>query len=222
MRSMKTLKSSTPTALLTGFGPFPGVAHNATGVLVPRLAAAARRQFPEWSIATAILPTEWSAAPVELARHLARARPVLALHFGVSREARGFVIETLGRNLCRDTADAAGINPTSALLDADGPAARAASLPTPEILARLARSGLPAATSDDAGGYLCNAVLYHSLGHAALAARSARAGFIHIPVDLGQPGSGLSLPDAVRGGLDILAACLAGLAQPGPALASGR
>lgn len=211
MRSLNTLKPSTPTALLTGFGPFPGVAYNATGVLVPRLAAAARRQFPDWSIATAILPTEWSAAPLALSRHFARAQPLLALHFGVSREARGFVIETLGRNVCRDTADAAGMNPSAAMLVADGPATRAASLPTPEILARLARRGLPAATSDDAGGYLCNAVLYHSLGHAALAARTARAGFIHIPVDLGEPGSGLSLPDAVRGGLDILVACLDGL-----------
>ncbi len=212
---MKTLEPSTPTALLTGFGPFPGVAHNATGVLVPRLAAAARRQFPDWSIATAILPTEWSAAPLALSRHLARAQPLLALHFGVSREAQGFVIETLGRNVCRDTADAAGMNPNSALLVADGPATRTASLPTPEILARLARRGLPAATSDDAGGYLCNAILYHSLGHAALAAHTARAGFIHIPADLGEPGSGLSLPDAVRGGLDILAACLGDLPSAG-------
>lgn len=200
------------TALLTGFGPFPGVPHNATGVLVPRLAAKARRHFPDWRIATAILPTEWDAAPVALARHIARARPLLALHFGVSREARGFIIETLGRNVCRPTADAAGMPPNSALLVADGPATRAAILPAIEIVTRLTRRGFPAATSDDAGGYLCNAVLYHSLGHAEAAApRPARAGFVHVPADLGSPGAVLSLDQAVDGGLEILAACLADL-----------
>ncbi len=202
------MRSSKPTALITGFGPFPGVPRNATGLLVPRLAKAARRKFPEWRIATAILPTEWHVAPAELARHHARARPLWTVHFGVSREARGFVIETTGRNVCRDTADAAGAQPGSLYLDADGPPIRAANLPHDAIHARLVQSGLPATSSDDAGGYLCNAILYHSLGHAARATHPTRSGFIHIPADLGDPGSALSLLDAIAGGLEILSACL--------------
>lgn len=201
-----------PTALLTGFGPFPGVPANATVALVPRLAAAARRQFPAWRFATAILPTEWDTAPAELARHLARTRPRVALHFGVSREARGFVVETLGRNVCRETADAAGMNPNSMWLIENGPATRAANLPTDDIIARLTRRGFAAVTSDDAGGYLCNAVLYHSLGHAEAALRPVRTGFVHVPADLDIPGAALSLDHAMAGGLEILAACLAELA----------
>lgn len=197
-----------PTLLITGFGPFPGVPQNATSVLVPRLARAGRRRFPDWRIATAILPTEWHAAPAELARHHARAAPLWAVHFGVSREARGFVIETTGRNMCRDVPDAAGAQPMSGCLEADGPPVRAASLPVGAIRARLAQLGLPATTSDDAGGYLCNAILYHSLARADAANGTTRSGFIHIPADLGQPGAALSFAEALRGGIEILAVCL--------------
>lgn len=202
------MRTAKPTALITGFGPFPGVPINATGLLVPRLASAARRKFSGWRIATAILPTEWQRAPAELARHLTRTRPRCAVHFGVSRDARGFVIETTGRNVCRDTVDAAGVQPGSLCLDECGPMIRASNLPLDTIRERLVRRGLPAQTSDDAGGYLCNAVLYHSLGHAEAAPLPARSGFIHIPADLGAPGSTLSLADALAGGLEILSACL--------------
>lgn len=208
------MTTTKPTALITGFGPFPGVPLNATTLLVPRLASAARQRFPNWRFASAILPTEWHRAPVELARHHARARPLWALHFGVSREARGFVIETTGRNLCRETADAAGVKPGCLCLDADGPPIRAVNLPLDIIRRRLDRRGLPAASSDDAGGYLCNAILYHSLGHAGRAPRPVRSGFIHVPADLGQPGSALSLADALAGGLEILSACLEDAGDP--------
>jgi pyroglutamyl-peptidase len=70
--------------------------------------------------------------------------------------------------------------------------------------------------SRDAGGYLCNATLYHSLG-CAREAPGRRVGFIHIPATLGRPGaanrgrvgaSRLSWEQAQAGGLEILAACL--------------
>lgn len=197
-----------PTILITGFGPFPGVERNATAMLVPRLAAAARRRFDGLGVATAILPTDWHAAPVALSRHLDRARPGIAVHFGVSRAARGFVIETLGRNERRDSADAAGRRPHSRSVVDDGPPSRASSLPVDDIVARLAAHGHPVSTSDDAGGYLCNAILYHSLGHSVTSSIPRRAGFVHVPADLGEPCAPLSVRAAVAGGLEILEACL--------------
>lgn len=199
-----------PTVLITGFGPFPGVERNASALVVPRLAAAARRRFDGIGIATAVLPVAWEAAPVALSRRIRRAAPRLAVHFGVSHQARGFVIETLGRNEVRDSADAAGRRPPAQCLLDGGPPTRAATLPVGAIVARLAATGFPVSTSDDAGGYLCNAVLYSSLGgmDGTAAASAWRAGFVHIPADTGEPGAPLSLPDAVAGGLEILAACL--------------
>lgn len=201
-------RSPQPSVLITGFGPFPGVPANATGRIVPQLVASARRRFPAVSFATAILPTEWAAAPAVLGRHLVRTRPHVALHFGVSREARGFVIETLGRNHCRDSIDAAGLRPRSGCINPGGAETHAVSLPVEAIVERLAAAGHPVRLSDDAGSYLCNAILYHSLCHAAAAAPQRMTGFIHVPADLDGPEAGLTLSGAIAGGLEILAACL--------------
>lgn len=201
-----------PSVLLTGFGPFPGVEMNASARLVRRLAARARRRFPDYRVATAILPTEWEDGPTRLARHLARARPLLALHFGVSREARGFVIETQGRNACHDSTDAKGRHPPKSQLDDHGPETRPARLPVAAIAERLAAAAFPVATSDDAGGYLCNAVLYRSLAEAEAGTGAALAGFVHIPVDLEDADTPLPLAAALDGGIEIIAACLDELA----------
>ena len=97
-----------------------------------------------------------------------------------------------------------------------GPEFMAATLPVRHIVARLRRRGIPAFVSRDAGGYLCNATLYHSLG-CARERPGCRVGFIHIPATLGRPGAAnrgrvggrtLTWEQAHAGGLEILAACL--------------
>ncbi len=73
-----------PTVLLTGFGPFPGIPENASGNLVKILARKARRSMPEYRFASAVLATEWSRAPKQVASLHERLEPVLALDFGVA------------------------------------------------------------------------------------------------------------------------------------------
>ena len=92
-----------PVILLTGFGPFPGVAANATSLLVPRIGLAARHAFPGVAIVSHILPTEWDAGLHVVRELYANLRPEIALHFGVSGRARGFEIEARGRNHCNPT-----------------------------------------------------------------------------------------------------------------------
>jgi pyroglutamyl-peptidase len=204
------------SVLITGFGPFPGVPVNATMRLVPELAAAGTRAFAGVRIAWAILATEWAAAPHALDRLLAEGRPDLVLHFGVSPRARGFEIEQRAANLCMQMPDAAGLLPPGVRLRADGAEHVRVSLPVQHIVARLRARGIPAFASRDAGGYLCNATLYHSLERAR-AVPGRRAGFIHIPATLGRAGAAnrgrvgacrLSWEQAQAGGLEILAACL--------------
>ena len=88
MTTVKHVKARR-TILLTGFGPFPGVAENATSKLVPALAAAAREAFAEHAFLSEILDTAWDSAPARVAALLAHHKPHLALHFGVAREAQG-------------------------------------------------------------------------------------------------------------------------------------
>jgi pyroglutamyl-peptidase len=208
--------------LLTGFGPFPGVPVNATMHLVPELAERASRAFPDVRFIAEVLPTEWQAGPRRLAALLEETEPDLVLHFGVSSRARGFEIEQRARNACQITPDAAGAMPASARLHQDGTEHLRATLPVAHIVLALKRQGIPAYASRDAGGYLCNAVLYHSLGIAAASGAARRVGCIHIPASLARPSLArpggpnrgrtgtcpLTWPQAFAGGLTIIAGCL--------------
>jgi pyroglutamyl-peptidase len=206
MNSILDGQSTCPAVLLTGFGPFPGVAANETERLVPALAAAARGSFKNHAIHYAILPTEWSTAPVRLSQLLHRHKPVLALHFGVAQDATGFRIEREGYNSCCMAPDSRGKLPLSLNLIAGGTLCQTATVPVETIVQRLLSLGLPAYSSNDAGRYLCNAVLYHSLSVSQSSQNPFRAGFVHIPADLSS--SPLTFNDVLRGSLEILNVCL--------------
>jgi pyroglutamyl-peptidase len=204
------------TVLITGFGPFPAVPVNATMRLVPEIAEAGSRLLPGLRIATAILATEWQAAPQRLDRLLAEVRPDLVLHFGVSGRARGFEVETRACNRCAASPDASGALPPAGIIRQGGAVHLAAGLPVPYLVARLRRRGIRAFVSRDAGDYLCNATLYHSLA-LARGVPGRRVGFIHVPATLARPGgdnrgrSGtcpLTWEQAIAGGVEILAGCL--------------
>ncbi len=202
------------TVLLTGFGPFPGVPVNASADLVHRVARKARAAIPDVRVTAAILPTEWERAPRLVAKLHERHRPALALHFGVASGSKGIRLETEARNFCRDSVDAAGALPCEPRLAADGPAARLSSIAVLTIAAALTASGYPSSISEDAGGYLCNAVLYHSLALAE-ARGGCQVGFVHIPSDLSQPP--LRIEDATAAALEIIKVAL----ETAPAETSG-
>lgn len=206
------------TVLLTGFGPFPSVPANATSLLVPRLAEAARAAFPGIAFETRTLPTEWAAGIEHLYGLYEGLTPTVALHFGVSSRARGFEIEARGRNRLGFLPDAAGVFPASPVLRAEGHEYLASTVPVGAIVARLRRRGLPAFVSRDAGTYLCNATLYTALDMARRTAREHRIGFIHLPASLLveerrptfgiHPRCPLTWRDALDGGLEIIGATL--------------
>ena len=213
---MAGLQQARKTVMITGFGPFPGVPVNATMRLVPALAEAATKVFPGVRIASAILATEWAAAPERLTSLLDEIKPDLVVHFGVSARARGFEIESRAANACVQLPDAAGVLPAGLAVRDGGPELIPASLPVRHIVARLRRLGIPAFVSRDAGGYLCNATLYHSL-ICARAAPVRSVGFVHVPATLGRAGGAnrgrvggrrLTWEQAFIGGIEILATCL--------------
>ena len=211
------------TLLMTGFGPFPTVPANATMTLVPRLAVAARQLFPAVRIVTEILPTEWIAAPIRVNDLLTAHQPDIILHFGVSSRARGFEIETRGQNVRVMAPDASGAHPSAPAVSEAGQHLLPSRIPVGEIVRRLRLQKLPAYQSWSAGTYLCNATLYHSLTetHGGV----SQAGFVHIPGSLApvglqsaktlrtSPGCPLTWPQALAGGLEIVATLLD---QPSP------
>ncbi len=179
---------------------------NVSARLVRAVAQRARAAFPEHRFHSAILPTEWHAAPQRVTALISRLQPALALHFGVAKDAQGFRIETQGLNTCRHAPDAAGRLPPGEVLIADGPDAHPSSLPVRAIVDRLEALDLPVMTSEDAGGYLCNAILYHALHAVRGPTHATRAGFIHIPSEFSGPP--LTFEAAVDGSLAIIGTVL--------------
>jgi pyroglutamyl-peptidase len=130
------------------------------------------------------------------------------LHFGVASDTSSIRLETQALNVCRASLDAAGLLPLAATL-CEGPPSRAVTIDLPTISERLRSGGRAFAVSDDAGGYLCNAVLYASLAEAE-ARGNGRAGFVHIPSDLSQHHA---FDATLHGALDIIRASLTEAAE---------
>ncbi len=171
---------SGPEVLITGFGPFPGVAWNPTAWLVQTLARTHARP-----LTGAVLPVSWQSAWAALDPLLESARPRQVILFGVSREARGFCLEQRAFNVRSEHADAEGATPENQRL-LDSPAENLdATLPLAPIASAVAAADIPVTLSSDPGRYLCNAMLFHALHWAQ--GTSTRVGFIHIP-HLGETG----------------------------------
>lgn len=197
--------TASPRVLLTGFGPFPRVPENATATLVPAIAERARAELPHCQIFYDVLPVEWVRGREVAARLIAEHEPDLILHFGVSDQAQGFVIETVARKRCQCAADAAGELPPLELMELAATTMLPVSLPCDAILEELRAMALPVELSEDAGGYLCNAVLFNSLSDAH---QGQHIGFIHVPDGLADGSANLSMEQAIAGGVKIVSACL--------------
>lgn len=157
--------NTNPRLLITGFGPFPGVADNPSGRLALSLdgtSAAGVALFGR------VLDTHWLLAWPQLQAAVATLAPDAVVMLGVAE--RGAVqVERVAFNEAAPSLDCAGALPPDAILVPGAPA----SLPT-----RLPWADLGAATSDDAGRYLCNAIFYR-----ALHGLSLPCGFVHMPPD---------------------------------------
>jgi pyroglutamyl-peptidase len=164
--------------LVTGFGPFPGIERNASEAIVRtlgRLPACG----PRVEIATAVIPVAWAEARSAAHRAIAGFEPHAVLHFGVSKRAKGFEIETRAVNISGPKEDAAGVvRPATRLVHAGRPVLKS-TLPPRDLLRALRTGGYPAALSTNAGRYLCNALFYWSLLDAE--AHGRLVSFVHIP-----------------------------------------
>jgi pyroglutamyl-peptidase len=167
----------TLTVLATGFGAFPGARRNPSADLMGALERRKTR-FAGFGIRleTCVLPVLYHEIAPRLAKLYAQVKPDGILHFGLAGRRKDISIETRARNRVSLFApDAGGARAQGLRLVPDGPAVLAAPIPAAQIVTALRRAGIASRLSHDAGSYLCNAALYHSL------ARPAYAGFVHIP-----------------------------------------
>ncbi len=223
------MNTNQPKVLLTGFGPFPGVPNNVSGSFAQTLAQEARRCYRQADFEAACLPTVWHEAPLQLEHLYYVHQPSIALHFGVSHLAKSIVVETTAKN-ATGRPDALGVSPVQEHLLPGGRHALSATVPVGRLVARLRNAGVPATVSHDAGAYLCNALLYHSIELMRVLRADGQCGFIHLPVELPKRSShfgkrraaGLDFDRAVEGGLEMIGTLLGLSAMEGMVQRSSR
>jgi pyroglutamyl-peptidase len=220
---------------ITGFGPFPGVPFNASERLIADLGQAPRRLPQGAQLYTAALPTDWRLARDALADFMDDVKPHVALHFGVSSRAKGFVIETRAYNQTSGRADCMGRLAQERRVRRGAPAQVETRMPAARLVQRLRMEGIPAQLSTDPGRYLCNAVMFESVCRTQATGAGQPgaaewglplAGFVHIPA-LGPagmpcPAGRFGWPELRRGAEIILDMLVRLPRRPYGAARSGR
>lgn len=162
--------------LLTGFEPFGGEQINPSWEAVRRVTA------PEGTeLIRLCLPVTFEGARQAVRITAEEYRPDVILSVGQAGGREGISLERIAVNLMdARIPDNAGCEPVDEPLYPDGPAAYFSTLPLRDLLAVLQEAEIPAAISNTAGLYVCNAVFYEA---ARLQAQGIvrRAGFVHVP-----------------------------------------
>ncbi|MBN8532708.1 MAG: peptidase C15 [Rhizobiales bacterium] len=142
--------------LITGFGPFPGMAINPSARLAEALAARPCWSWLDWKVRAAILPVGYGPTEKALERLLEK-KPRAVLMFGVAARRKAISIEMVARNRAsRTQRDQSGRLPRTSALD-DGPPMLKGRAPMRVLRDGMRHFGLPTTLSRNAGPYLCNA-----------------------------------------------------------------
>jgi pyroglutamyl-peptidase len=165
--------------LVTGFGRFPGTRCNPTEGLMRDLQAVRRPALSAIAISTHVLPVTWAASRLRLAHLQQATNPDAIVMFGLAGSATTMRVETRARNSANPIRrDASGSAAPAGMLRPDGPALLRARADLRHVASAIRRTGARVRLSNDAGTYLCNAVLW-----AALEATECKTPvvFIHVP-----------------------------------------
>ena len=174
--------------LITGFGPFPRVPRNPSGLLAEHVAASPRLRVAGIRASALVLPTTYGAVDAMLRPAIAREVPDAVLMIGVAARRREVCVarQALTR-VSRLFPDARGTVGRALAFSPTSPLVLRTAAPCIALLASLRARGAPSRHSRDAGRYLCNASYF------ALLEDAGREGplvvFLHVPLPRGaRPG----------------------------------
>ncbi|MBS7803482.1 hypothetical protein KIH24_02715 [Rhizobiales bacterium TNE-4] len=163
--------------LVTGFGPFPGVRHNPSGQIALAVGRSARLKRQGVRIAAHELIVTYAALP-DLVELIDREKPDAILMFGIAARTKQPRLERRGENRTRPlSVDASGTRPKSRKLDETAPLIRNVRVALEPLRLVIQQQGFKPTLSNNAGAYLCNAVLFTALGEKP----DAPCIFVHVP-----------------------------------------
>ena len=192
------------TALVVGFGPFPGAPSNPSVELVRALARRRRPALADVRIVSAVIPTTYAAVANELPALLKRYDPDLVLFFGLATRAKFVRIESRAVNAASLIhPDALRRKLATRQVIRGAPSALRVRRALQQAAAAVRNAGVTARHSRDAGRYICNAAFFTGLDAARRTGRPGQVAFIHIPRP--RP-TGPTMRDLVRAGEAALVA----------------
>ncbi|XCB29465.1 pyroglutamyl-peptidase I [Arcanobacterium hippocoleae] len=168
----------TPLVLVTGFEPFGGERENASweAVKVLQKVLCERIGNKDSGLVTARLPVEFVGGPAALRAAIAKYQPSAVVCVGEAGGRSVVTPERFGRNLAdARIPDNSGAQPRGQTLDG-GDERILARVNVDALAAEIAANQVPVEVSEDAGTYVCNAVL-----RALIRDFSGPGVFIHIP-----------------------------------------
>jgi pyroglutamyl-peptidase len=168
--------------LITGFQPFPadGWHENVSAVAVTTLDVS---QLRGARVMRVVMPVEYDRAAHQLTDMIERCAPHAVISFG--QGGGSIALEEVAYNL-QDTGEVAGGVPdnrgiirAASQIDPTAPATRTTLLPLAQIAEALRAIGEHPRPSRDPGRYICNNVMFATIG--AMTRRGGVGGFIHLP-----------------------------------------
>ncbi|MDH3229008.1 MAG: pyroglutamyl-peptidase I [Alphaproteobacteria bacterium] len=177
--------------LLTGFEAYGGHAVNPSGEVARALDGAG---IAGVRVAGRVLPVVHAGLAGRIAALIDAVSPRAVICLGLDPGESAVRLERTAANaLDFEIADNEGAILRGPVV-AGGAAALPGTLPVPAIEDRLRAAGIPVRGSDDAGRYVCNALMYHALMAAARRDPAPACGFIHLPLLPEQADGSPSLP----------------------------
>lgn len=166
--------------LVTGFEPFGGEALNPAELVLEKI--------PDtigcYQICKLLLPVEFMKARELVIAEYDRVSPAAVVMLGQAGRRDAITPETTAVNVMnaissgKNLPDNAGFAPDHLPLVEGGPDILYATLPVEKMVEAIKGADIPCKVSDDAGKYVCNAVLYGMLAHNK---GRVPTGFIHVP-----------------------------------------
>lgn len=164
--------------LLTGFEPFLTNPINPTATIAERLDG---MEIGDYQIVGKMLPVDFAKTGPKMLEEIEEHQPDAVIAMGVATGRSRITPERIAINCNDGAADNAGYTPTGEKIAKEGADGLFSTLPYQEMVKALTDAGLPAETSNSAGTYLCNNVMYHILLENKHKNLDRPAGFIHIP-----------------------------------------
>lgn len=165
--------------LITAFEPFGGEKVNPSELVARSLEG---RLIAGRPLAVRVVPVETRNIGERVSRAIEETSPDVIIALGQAGGRHSLALERVAVNVLDfSQPDNVGVMRKNDPVLRGGPDARLSLMPFAEILAAWLEHGIPGYVSNTAGTFICNQLLYETLGQCESSSPPIVAGFVHLP-----------------------------------------